>query len=133
VTNQPAYATGVLLEQDTNKTRPLSCAVRFGDKTGLTCGNATIWHCLATTPARQPLCTQNRRSEAVLCCLPFRGEGGPTPSRLPSPHWRGRPTSTTTRTCRVCGCTDFTPCTGPNDYACWWTAPDLCSICQDGA
>jgi hypothetical protein len=38
-----------------------------------------------------------------------------------------------TRTCRVCGCTDWTACTGPNDYACWWVQPDLCSSCQDGA
>jgi hypothetical protein len=39
---------------------------------------------------------------------------------------------TKTRTCRVCGCTDWAACTGPNDYACWWVAIDLCSSCQDG-
>jgi hypothetical protein len=42
-------------------------------------------------------------------------------------------TASNTRTCRVCGCTDWTACTGPNDYACWWVQPDLCSSCQDDA
>lgn len=27
--------------------------------------------------------------------------------------------------CRVCGCSDSTPCEG----GCWWWAPDLCSSC----
>lgn len=32
-------------------------------------------------------------------------------------------------TCRVCGCTEHHPC--PN--GCWWTEPNLCSTCVDGA
>lgn len=30
-----------------------------------------------------------------------------------------------TRTCRVCGCTDFAACPG----GCWWVEDDLCSSC----
>lgn len=29
-------------------------------------------------------------------------------------------------TCRVCGCTNETPC----EDGCWWIEPDLCSSCR---
>lgn len=32
------------------------------------------------------------------------------------------------RVCRVCGCTDSTPCQTP-DGPCHWVEPDLCSAC----
>jgi hypothetical protein len=32
--------------------------------------------------------------------------------------------------CRVCGCTETTPCTNPaNGFPCHWAAPNLCSAC----
>lgn len=32
--------------------------------------------------------------------------------------------------CRVCGCTDSTPCTDPETHGpCYWIEPDLCSAC----
>lgn len=60
---------------------------------------------------------------------PSPSEG--THSARPTPT--GHPSGSNTRSCRVCGCTDWTACTGPNDYACWWIEPDLCSSCQDGS
>jgi len=31
--------------------------------------------------------------------------------------------------CRVCGCTDFTPCTESDGFPCCWVDSDLCSAC----
>jgi hypothetical protein len=33
------------------------------------------------------------------------------------------------RECRVCGCSDGTPCIDALGAACAWVAPDLCSAC----
>ena len=33
------------------------------------------------------------------------------------------------RACRVCGCTNFTPCTEPDGFPCCWVEKDLCSAC----
>ncbi len=33
------------------------------------------------------------------------------------------------RTCRVCGCTNDTPCI-TSDGPCWWVEMDLCSACE---
>jgi len=36
--------------------------------------------------------------------------------------------------CRVCGCTETTPCTNPaNGFHCHWVTPNLCSACEDQA
>lgn len=32
------------------------------------------------------------------------------------------------RHCRVCGCTEFNACSGP-DGPCGWAGPDLCTVC----
>lgn len=69
-----------------SKTATLSCAVRFANKTALTCGNAGTRVCLVASPKRQVFPTQNRRSDAVLSCLPFRGRGEPTLTALPTPN-----------------------------------------------
>ena len=34
--------------------------------------------------------------------------------------------------CRVCGCTDSTPCLGPFG-PCGWAEPDLCDNCEGSA
>lgn len=34
------------------------------------------------------------------------------------------------RTCRVCGCTDTTPCV-TDGQACAWAGPELCTTCAD--
>ena len=34
------------------------------------------------------------------------------------------------RTCRICGCTDITPCVG-EDFTCSWADVDLCTFCAD--
>lgn len=39
-------------------------------------------------------------------------------------------TGSQTRSCRICGCTEFTPCSNPLDQPCWWIEPDLCSACR---
>jgi hypothetical protein len=31
--------------------------------------------------------------------------------------------------CRVCGCTETTPCIDKDGDACWWIEDDLCSAC----
>lgn len=31
--------------------------------------------------------------------------------------------------CRVCGCTEITPCLDAAGNSCWWIEPDLCSHC----
>jgi hypothetical protein len=36
------------------------------------------------------------------------------------------------RTCRICGCTDTTPCL-VNGVPCWWVEVDLCSACEGKA
>lgn len=33
------------------------------------------------------------------------------------------------RSCRVCGCTDFSPCTEADGFPCCWVERDLCSAC----
>ncbi len=35
-------------------------------------------------------------------------------------------------TCKICGCTDGSPCIGPGGQTCHWVAPDLCSTCAAG-
>ena len=35
------------------------------------------------------------------------------------------------RKCRVCGCTETTPCCDRNGFPCSWVADDLCSACLD--
>jgi hypothetical protein len=35
------------------------------------------------------------------------------------------------RTCRVCGCTDVTPCINGYGEPCSWIESDLCSACAD--
>lgn len=51
-------------------------------------------------------------------------------SAAPDPnHLYGFPWSST-RTCRVCGCTDHRACIDPRTgEACAWVEPDLCSSC----
>lgn len=34
------------------------------------------------------------------------------------------------RTCRICGCTDITPCVG-EDFTCSWADVDLCTFCAE--
>jgi hypothetical protein len=36
------------------------------------------------------------------------------------------------RWCRVCGCTNSTPCIDGLGQACAWVGPDLCSFCCEG-
>ena len=31
--------------------------------------------------------------------------------------------------CRVCGCTDLSPCTESDGFPCCWVERDLCSAC----
>lgn len=31
--------------------------------------------------------------------------------------------------CRVCGCTDFSPCVEADGFPCCWVEQDLCSAC----
>lgn len=31
--------------------------------------------------------------------------------------------------CRICGCTDYTPCIDPGGEPCCWVEDDLCSQC----
>ena len=33
------------------------------------------------------------------------------------------------RQCRVCGCTDYSPCIEPDGFPCCWVERDLCSAC----
>ena len=33
------------------------------------------------------------------------------------------------RRCRVCGCTDPSPCIEPDGFPCCWVERDLCSSC----
>jgi hypothetical protein len=35
------------------------------------------------------------------------------------------------RRCRVCGCTDVTPCIDALGQPCAWVGPDLCSACEE--
>lgn len=42
-------------------------------------------------------------------------------------------TSTDTRTCRVCGCTDWAACLNAFNQPCYWIEPDLCSECRPHA
>ena len=34
------------------------------------------------------------------------------------------------RQCRVCGCTDYSPCIEPDGFPCCWVEQDLCSACN---
>ena len=33
------------------------------------------------------------------------------------------------RRCRVCGCTDYSPCIEADGFPCCWVERDLCSAC----
>ena len=33
------------------------------------------------------------------------------------------------RRCRVCSCTDYSPCIEPDGFPCCWVERDLCSAC----
>lgn len=39
-------------------------------------------------------------------------------------------TASETRTCRACGCTDWTACLDDFQQPCYWIEPDLCSQCR---
>jgi hypothetical protein len=85
-----------------------------------------VGHCVGTASEITP------RAQRVDCVGPAPLPYGGRHSQR-APHTASATTASTasdTRTCRICGCTDFTPCIGLNDYACWWIEPNLCSACR---
>lgn len=85
-----------------------------------------VGHCVGTASENTPRATARRLRRPAP--LPY---GGRHSQRAPlTASATTASTASDTRSCRVCGCTEFTPCGWSSDTACWWVEIDLCSACQ---
>lgn len=85
------------------------------------------------SPARY-YCTHTEVTAGVGSVMICRCKRGEMTMRIKSsPTWcpLKLKTSTEIRTCRVCGCTDISPCIGDFGECCYWTKADLCSACDE--